>query len=120
MMLTPKFLAAAALLAAAQLTAVAFAHAAGAAREPQRRFASAAEAMRADFARAERALALEHRAQAAEAWSHKRYKQAGAELKAAAGRLESAAAWTGGQAKAAAAAAVSDARALGREIANRG
>jgi hypothetical protein len=78
----------------------------------------AEQSMRVDFARAEHALALEHRAKASEAWSHKRYKQAGTELKAAAARLESAAAWTGGEAKAGAAAAVSDARALGDKLAS--
>jgi hypothetical protein len=78
----------------------------------------AEQSMRAGFAKAEHALALEHRAKAAEAWSHKRYQQAGTELKAAAGKLESAAAWTGGEAKAGAAAAVSDARALGDKLAS--
>lgn len=171
MKLTPKFIAAAALLATAQLPAPAFA------KEPQQRFASAVEAyaqknyqaaageirsaadelrreagrangdarqaldssvaeldkladsvakgtlgaqqsMRADFARSEHALALEHRANAAAAWSHKRYKQAGSELKAAAGRLESGAAWAGDEAKADAATAVSDARALGDRLAS--
>lgn len=171
MKISPKVLAAAALLAAAQFPALAFA------REPQQHFASAVEAyaqknyqaaardiragaselrreagrasgdarqaldgsvaeldrladsvgkgalgaeqsMRADFARAEHALALEHRAKAAAAWSHKRYKQAGAELKAAAGRLDSGAAWAGDKAKAGAAAAVSDARALGDRLAS--
>lgn len=171
MKLTPKFLAAAALLAAAQLPLVVFA------KEPQQHFASAVEAyaqknyqaaardiragagelrreagraggdarqaldgsvaeldkladsvgngaigaeqsMRADFARAEHALALEHRAKAAAAWSHKRYQQTGVELKAAAGRLESAAAWAGGEAKTAAAAGVTDARALGDKLAS--
>ena len=167
----PKFVAAAILLAAAQMPALAFA------QEPQRHFAGAVEAyaqknykaaageiraatgelrreagrasgdarqaldgsvaeldkladsvdkgalgaeqsMQPDFARAEQALALAHRAKAAEAWSHKRYKQAGTELKAAAGKLESAAAWTGGEAKAGAAAAVSDAREIGDKLAS--
>lgn len=56
-------------------------------------------------------------------WSHVRRiycVQAGYELKAAAQGLESAAAWTGGQAKAAAAAGASDARAVGEKLASGG
>jgi len=72
------------------------------------------------FANANHALALAHRAKAAESWAHKAYVQAGYELKAAAQGLESAAAWTGGQAKAAAAAGASDARAVGEKLASGG
>lgn len=72
------------------------------------------------FAEADRELALAHRAKAAESWSHKAYDQAGYELKAAAHGLESAAAWTGGEGKLAAAAAVNDARALGDKLASGG
>ena len=72
------------------------------------------------FADADHALALAHRAKAAESWTAKTYDQAGYELKAAAQDLESAAAWTGTEAKTAAAAATSDARALGDKLASGG
>ena len=72
------------------------------------------------FADANHALALAHRAKAAESWTAKAYDQAGYELKAAAQDLESAAAWTGAEAKTAAAAATSDARALGDKLASGG
>lgn len=72
------------------------------------------------FARADQALALAHRAKAAESWAHKAYDQAGNELKAAAQGLESAAAWTGAEAKSAAMAGVSDARSVGDKLASGG
>ena len=70
------------------------------------------------FADADHALALAHRAKAAESWTAKIDDQAGYELKAAAQDLESAAAWTGIEAKTAAATA--DARALGDKLASGG
>lgn len=72
------------------------------------------------FADANHALALAHRAKAVESWTAKAYDQAGYELKEAAHGLESAAAWTGTEAKTAAAAATSDARALGDKLASGG
>lgn len=72
------------------------------------------------FASANHALALAHRAKAAESWAHKAYDQAGYELKAAAQGLEGAASWTGTEAKAAATAGVSDARTVGDKLASGG
>ena len=72
------------------------------------------------FADANHALALAHRAKAVESWTAKAYDQAGYELKAAAQGLESAAAWTGVEAKTAAAGATSDVRALGEKLASGG
>ena len=72
------------------------------------------------FADAHHALALAHRAKAAESWARKAYDQAGYELKAAATGLEGAAAWTGNEAKAAAAAGAADARAIGEKLASGG
>ncbi len=69
-----------------------------------------------DFANAEHALALAHRANAAESWAAKDYNKAGYELKAAAHGLESAAGWAGGEAKAGSAAVVADTRALGDKL----
>jgi hypothetical protein len=68
------------------------------------------------FARADHALALEHRSKAAESWARKEYDKAGYELKAAAQGLESAASWIGGEAKAGASATVADTRALGDRL----
>lgn len=70
------------------------------------------------FASAEHALALAHRAEAAESWSRKAYDTAGYELKAAAHSLESAAAWTGDEAKTAASGATTEARAIGDKLAS--
>lgn len=78
----------------------------------------AEKSMKTDFARAEHALALEHRAEAAEAWSHKQYDRTGRELKAAADRLQDAADWAGGHASADASKAVSDARAVAGKLAS--
>jgi hypothetical protein len=72
------------------------------------------------FANANHALALAHRAKAAESWAHKAYDQAGYELKAAAQGLENAAAWTGAEAKSAASAGVSDASSMGDKLASGG
>jgi hypothetical protein len=72
------------------------------------------------FADAGHALALAHRAKAAESWAHKAYDQAGYELKAAAQGLEQAAAWAGVTASSAAHAGVSDARAVGDKLARGG
>lgn len=78
----------------------------------------AEKSMKTDFARAEHALALEHRARAAEAWSRKQYDRTGRELKAAADRLQDGADWLGGHASADASKAVSDARAAGDKLAS--
>lgn len=72
------------------------------------------------FASANHELALAHRARAAQSWARKAYDQAGYELKAAAQGLESGAAWTGAEAKAAAATAATDARAIGDKLASGG
>ena len=69
------------------------------------------------FAKADHALALQHRSKAAESWARKEYDKAGYELKAAAHGLESAAGWVGGEAKAGASATVADTRALGDKLA---
>ncbi len=68
------------------------------------------------FSRVEHALALSHRAKAAEAWGRKAYDEAGYELKAAAHGLENAARWSGNEAKDVAADAVSGTRALGDKL----
>ncbi len=68
------------------------------------------------FAAADHALALASRARAAQSWAGKAYDRAGYELKAAADDLEGAAAWTGAEAKTAAAGASADARALGDKL----
>lgn len=80
----------------------------------------AEKAMDKAFAGANHALALAHRARAAQSWARKAYDQAGYELKAAAQGLESAAAWTGAEAKSAASAAATDARAVGDKLASGG
>lgn len=73
-------------------------------------------AMDRAFAKANHALAVEHRAKAMEAWARKDYSKAGYELKAAAHGLESAAGWVGSEAKAGVSATVTDTRALGDKI----
>lgn len=70
------------------------------------------------FIRANHALALAHRAEAAESWARKEYDKAGYELKAAAHGLESAAGWAGAEAKAGASAAVADTKALSDKLAS--
>lgn len=72
------------------------------------------------FATANHALALAQRANAAESWAHQAYDKAGYELKAAAYGLESAGAWSGGKAKAAAARSAADARSVGDKLASGG
>ncbi len=86
------------------------------ARSLDRGTATSEQTMKATFARTERALALSHRAKAAEAWSRKSYDEAGYELKAAAHGLESAASWTGKEAQTASASAVADARGIGDKL----
>ena len=76
-----------------------------------------AKSMDKEFARANHALALAHRAEAAESWTRKEYNKAGYELKASAHDLESAAGWTSQEAKAGASAAVAGTRALGDKLA---
>ena len=75
------------------------------------------KSMDRDFARANHALALAHRTEAAESWTRKEYNKAGYELKAAAHDLESAAGWAGAEAKAGASGAVADTEALGDKLA---
>ena len=75
------------------------------------------QSMTEAFARADHALALEHRSLAAESCARKEYHQAGYELKAAAHALEGTAGWLGGEAKAGASATVADTRALGDKLA---
>ena len=70
------------------------------------------------FTHSNHALALAHRAKAAESWVHKEYDKAGYELKAAAHGLESAANWVGAEAKAGATAAVADTKTLGEKLAS--
>jgi hypothetical protein len=72
------------------------------------------------FANADHALGLAHRARAADLWARKAYDKAGYELKASAQGVESAATWTSGEAKAAAASAADDARAIGEKLASGG
>ena len=76
------------------------------------------QSMAKAFARANHALALEHRSKAAESWARKEYDKAGYELKAAAQGLESAAVWAGGEAKAGASAMVVDIRTLSDKLAS--
>lgn len=70
------------------------------------------------FTHANHALALAHRAKAAESWVRKEYEKAGYELKAAAHGLESAAGWVGAESKAGAAGVVADTKALGDKLAS--
>lgn len=62
------------------------------------------------------ALALAHRAWAAEAWAKKETRQTGGELKAAARQVEHAASWAGGELKAGASAVATDARIVGDRL----
>jgi hypothetical protein len=79
-----------------------------------------ARAMDQAFAAASHALALAHRAHAAAFWAQKAYDDAGYELQAAAEGLQSAAAWSGGRAKAAAEVGSTDARDIGDKLASGG
>ena len=72
------------------------------------------------FADTEHALALSHRAKAAQSWADKAYDQAGYELKASAQNLEDGASWAGTQAKTAVAGVAADTRALGDKLASGG
>lgn len=74
------------------------------------------KALATAFTHANHALALAHHVNAAESWARKEYDKAGYELKAAAHGLESAAGWAGAEAKAGAAAAVADTKALGDKL----
>ncbi|MEO8037651.1 MAG: hypothetical protein ABI794_02725 [Betaproteobacteria bacterium] len=93
----------------AQLDKLAFAVEAGSPKEQH--------AMSRDFAKASHALALEHRAKAAQSWTRKEYDKAGYELKAAAHGLESAAGWLGTEASSGASATVVATRELGDKLA---
>lgn len=70
------------------------------------------------FAKANHALALEHRSKAASSWARREYNNAGYELKASAQGLESGAGWVGADAKAFASSTVTDTRALGDKLAS--
>jgi hypothetical protein len=70
-----------------------------------------------EFARADEALALSHRIKANEAWDKKELAKVEHELKAGAKHVEDAAAWTGAEAKSAAAATVRDTRTLAAKLA---
>jgi hypothetical protein len=76
------------------------------------------QSMARSFAKANHALALEHRSKAASSWARKEYDKAGYELKAAAQGLESGAGWVGAEAKAGASSTVTDTRALGDKLAS--
>lgn len=73
-------------------------------------------AMAANFAKAEHALALEHRANAIDSWALGQFDQAGYELKASANSLENAAGWIGGEMKAGASTTAADARVVGDKL----
>lgn len=74
-------------------------------------------ALQQSFAQADHALAIAHRAKAAENWSHKAYDKAGYELKAAAHGVEAAASWSADAVKAGAAKAAAEARTTGDKLA---
>lgn len=92
----------------AQLDRLATAVEKGAAKDQQ--------SMARDFAKANHALALEHRSKAAESWAHKQYDKTGYELKAAAHGLESAASWAGREEKTDVSVTVAEIRALGDKL----
>ncbi|HQR20594.1 MAG TPA: hypothetical protein PLE54_09755 [Burkholderiaceae bacterium] len=92
----------------AQLDTLAAAVAKGALKDEQ--------SMTKAFARADHALALAHRSNAAESWARKEYDKAGYELKAAAHGLEGAAGWVGREATAGATATVAEAQAVGDKL----
>jgi hypothetical protein len=72
------------------------------------------------FARADHAMALAQREQAAQSWSEKAYARSGRELKEAAASLDDAGDWVGGRAQAAAHAAAAGADAFGDKLARGG
>jgi hypothetical protein len=80
--------------------------------------AKAEQSMAMEFAKADDALALEHRSKAAESWARKDYGKTGYELKVAAHGLESAASWVSKEAAASASVTVADTRALGDKFAS--
>ncbi len=69
------------------------------------------------FAKADHALALEHRSKAAESWARREFDLVGYELKAAAHGLEGAAGWIGGVAKSDISTTAADVRLLGDKLA---
>ncbi len=69
------------------------------------------------FAKADHALALEHRSKAAESWARREYDRVGYEFKAAAHGLESAAGWIGETAKSDISTTAADVRVLGDKLA---
>jgi hypothetical protein len=79
-----------------------------------------AQALEQVVVRADHALAVAHRAHAAEAWSHKAYDSAGYELKAAAHAVQGAATWCEDKIKSAASAAATGARDIGDKLASGG
>jgi hypothetical protein len=78
------------------------------------------EAMVKSFAKADHALALEHRSKAAESWARGEFDLVGYELKAAAHGLESAAGWIGRIAKSDISTTATDLRVLGDKLAGGG
>ncbi len=74
------------------------------------------QSMTKAFAKADHALALQHRSMAGESWARKEYDKAGYELKAAAHGLESAAGWVGGETKTGASGTAAEARAVGDKL----
>jgi len=82
----------------------------------EKRTVKAEKLMDEEFASANHALALEHRAKAAESWARKEYDKAGYELTAAADALESAGGWAGTEAKAGAFAVAAETRALSDKL----
>jgi hypothetical protein len=70
------------------------------------------------FAQASHALALSHRAEAADSWAHRAYADAGYELKAAASAAENAAIWASDKAQSAELVAVDDAHKVGDKLAS--
>jgi len=76
----------------------------------------AEQSMATEFAKANHALALEHRSKAIESWARKEYGKAGYELKASAQALESAAGWAGKEAAVGASGTVKATRNLGDKL----
>jgi hypothetical protein len=74
------------------------------------------QTMASDFARANHALALAHRANAAQSWARKEYDKTGYELKAAAHGMQSAAGWLGTEASTGASATVAATEAVGDKL----
>lgn len=72
------------------------------------------------FEQADHALALSHRAHAADAWARHDAREAGYALKAGARAAENAAGWAGAEAKASIAALAADARSVGDRLAEGG